>query len=105
MSLFFLKLLHVWESRNVNSILAKVEQQQLTLDDLTSTFGKPDTDEIQTRKLYNLGGDDNFNCKPPFRYLSFSRSALIIFEYRLEDNLRFYFDSSGKFCFFERSGL
>lgn len=93
--------------KSLNSVLAKVEDQQLTIDDLFFFLGQPYSDEILYQKSYNLNKDldANFNCNPPFRYISYYRSALIIFELKLEDGLSFYFESDGKFCYFERGGL
>lgn len=107
-AVLFLKVLHFQDIKNLNYVLAKVESQKITVDDLNFALGNPDEDEIQIKKLYNLDSlskDKNFNCTPPFRYILYSRKVLIIFELKLEDSLSFYFENNGDFCFFERSGL
>lgn len=99
------KQIHSKNIENLKAILAKVDSQELTVDDLKLTLGSPDEDTNQDEKLYNLDQSKKFNCTIPFRYISYHRSFLIFFELKLEDTLHFYFDKNGKFCFFERNGL
>jgi|JI10StandDraft_1071094.scaffolds.fasta_scaffold1069356_1 hypothetical protein len=103
--LLFLRVLHWHDIKKINLIIAKVETRILNPNDLVSVFGTPDVDEIQSEKRYNTSNNKSFNCKPPFRYIRYERSFLIIFEFKFEDNLNFYFEENGNFCFFERYGL
>lgn len=106
LTVLLLKILHLQNLATLKSVLTRVENQQLTIEYLTSALGKPDNDELQDEKTYNLGdADDDFNCKAPFRYISYYRGPLIIFELKNEDTLTFYFEKDGRFCYFERSGL
>lgn len=78
---------------------------ELRPNDLITVLGKPRFDEIQSKKKYNQGGDEDFNCTPPFRFLGFNGGVEILAGGKLEDNLYFYFDKNGKYCYFERLGL
>lgn len=105
MTVLFLKILHLQNEANLNAVLTQVENRQLTIEYLESALGSPDDDELQKEKVYNLSGDHDFNCKKPFRFISYNRGPLIIFELKLEDTLSFYFEKDGRFCYFERHGL
>lgn len=104
-SFIAVKQIHKKNLENLETVLAKVDSQKLTVDDLLLALGGPEEDTYQQDKLYNLDQSKEFNCERPFRYISYHRSFLIFFELKLEDNLHFYFDKNGKFCFFERNGL
>ena len=104
-TVLFLKILHLQSEANLSAVFTQVGNRQLTIEYLKSALGNPDADELQNQKVYNLGGDDDFNCKEPFRYISYHRGPLIIFELKLEDTLTFYFEKDGRFCYFERHGL
>lgn len=99
------KKTHSKSLEKLQTILSKVENHELTVDELKITLGIPDEDTYQVEKIYNLDQNKKFNCESPFRYISYSRNFLIFFELKLEDNLHFYFDKNGKVCFFERNGL
>lgn len=90
---------------SIQEVVSKGKNNQLKAEELFEKFGDPRFDEIQDRKIYNQGGDQDFNCMPPFRFLGFSGGAEILTAGKLEDNLYFYFDKDGNYCYFERSGL
>ena len=90
---------------SIQEAVRRGKNNQLKAEELIEKFGNPWLDEIQDRKIYNLGGDQEFSCMHPVRFLGFSGGAEILTAGKLEDNLYFYFDKDGNYCYFERIGL
>ena len=91
--------------KTIQEVLNKGKENKLTYEDLVEKFGKPKSDEIQEKKIYNIGSDMGFNCTPPFRFLRFDGGLEILSVGKLEDSIYFYFDRNNQFCYFERMSL